>query len=106
MMLLTKENRAQLPALYAQDGKGKDAVAYVKLFHPTSRYTLFVTEFDPEDGLLYGWCVSPLGPDCDEFGYSSLEELTALRAGPFKLPLERDLHFRPQTIAEALASAA
>lgn len=102
-MLLTKENRAQLPALYAQDGEGLDATAYVKLFHPTSRYTLYVTEFDGDD-TFFGYLVSPLGPDCDEYGYSSLAELTELRAGPFNLGIERDLHFAPKTLREALAA--
>ena len=51
-----------------------DTVAQVKLFAPASRCTYFVTEFDGED-TLYGWCVSPLGPDWTSRGYSSLLEL-------------------------------
>lgn len=101
-MMLTKKNRGDLPALYTQDGKGMDAVAHVKLFHPTSRYTLYVTEFDGDD-TLFGYLLSPLGADCDEWGYTSLRELTELRAGPFNLPMERDLHFAPATVREALA---
>lgn len=102
MMLLTKENRKALPPLYAQEGKGDQATAYVKFFHPMSRYTFYVTEFDGYD-TLFGYCVSPLGEDCDEYGYASLAELTALRAGPFNLPMERDLHFSPTTVEACLA---
>lgn len=100
-MLLTKDNREALPALYAQDGKGMDAVAYVKLFDPCGRFTMFVTEFDGDD-TLYGYTVSPLGPDCDEWGYGSLAELAAVD-GPLGIGIERDRHFTPCTVGEALA---
>jgi hypothetical protein len=101
MKLLTQENRKALPPLYSQDGEGMEAVAHVKFFHPMSRYTFYVTEFDGDD-TLFGYCVSPLGPDCDELGYASLAELTALRAGPFNLPLERDRHFTPGPLSKVV----
>jgi hypothetical protein len=106
LLTLTKANRDALPPLYTNESldDANNAVAYVKIFHPNSRYTFYVTEFDGDD-TLFGYCVSPLGPDCDEWGYASLKELTELRAGPFKLPLERDLYFTPATVAECLASA-
>ena len=31
--LLTKEIRKQIPPLYEQDGKGMEAIAYLRLFH-------------------------------------------------------------------------
>lgn len=99
MKLLTAENKRQLPALYSQDGKGMEAVAYVKFFHPMSRYTFYVTEFDGTD-TLFGYCVSPLGPDCDELGYASLQELTELRVRG--LGIERDLHFKPVPLSEVI----
>lgn len=101
MLLMTKELRGKLPKLYEQESLGMNATVYVKFFHPTSRYTLFVTEFDGDD-TLFGYCVSPLGADCDEFGYTSLNELETLQAGPFRLGMERDRHFTRQTLAEAL----
>lgn len=100
MKLLTAANIAALPALYSQDGKGLDATAYVKFFHPSSRYTLYITEYDGKD-TLFGYVLSPLGADCDEFGYSSLEELATLKVRG--LGIERDLHFTPTTLREALA---
>lgn len=99
MMLLTKENRKQLPPLYSQDGKGFEATAFVKFFHPCSRYTLFVTEFDGED-TFFGYVVSPLGADCDELGYSSLTEITGVKV--MGLGIERDLHFTPKPLKDAL----
>jgi Protein of unknown function (DUF2958) len=100
MKLLTKANRQALPPLYSQDGKGMDAVAHVKFFHPCSRYTLYVTEFDGED-TFFGYVLSPFGPDCDELGYSSLAEMSALRV--MGLGIERDMHFNPQPLSEAVA---
>ncbi|MEK6373189.1 MAG: DUF2958 domain-containing protein [Acidobacteriota bacterium] len=88
----------------SQSRRGMDAVVVVKYFFPAGRYTLFVTEaeFDDEDVLLYGYCISPLGPDCDEWGYASLAELQSLRVR--SLTIERDLHFplATRTVAEAL----
>ena len=104
--LITKEverEAAHYP-LYSQDGKGGDAITWLKFFHPSSRYTLFVTEADLEEGTLSGYVISPLGPDCDEYGYTSLDELKEVKAGPFGLGVERDMHFAPRPLVEALAT--
>lgn len=101
MMLLTKENRRNLPPLYSQDGKGSDAIVYVKLFDPCGRLTLYVTEFDGED-TLYGYMVSPLGEDCNEFGYSSLSELASVRNW-LGLGIERDQNFTPKPLNQLAA---
>lgn len=72
MDLLPPNIRAVLARypLGSQSRRGMDAVVVVKYFFPAGRYTLFVTEaeFDDEDARLYGYCISPLGPDCDESG--------------------------------------
>jgi len=94
MMLLTKENRKQLPAMYSQDGKGDEAIAYVKFFTPDAQWTWYATEFDGEDtffGLVDGFE--------KELGYFSLSELKSVR-GPMGLPIERDRHFIPCNLAE------
>jgi hypothetical protein len=92
--LVTEEIRKALPALYSQDGKGDQAVAYVKFFSPYTNWTWYGTEFDGDDtffGLVIGFET--------ELGYFSLSELEGVeRAG---LPLvERDLDFRPTTLGE------
>jgi hypothetical protein len=93
MKLLTQEIRKKLPALYSQDGKGGEAIAYVKFFTPDSNpWTWYATEFDGEDtffGLVDG--------HEKELGYFSLKELESVR-GPMGLPIERDLYFRPKTL--------
>lgn len=100
MKLLTAENRKKLPTLGEQEGKGFDAVAYVKFFGG-GRWTWYATEFDGEDEF-FGYVVSGLGPDCDEWGYFRLSELQELRFPPFGLGIERDRHFSPRSLREEL----
>ncbi|MCO6438577.1 MAG: DUF2958 domain-containing protein [Phycisphaerae bacterium] len=94
MKLLTKALRRRLPPLYAQDGKGGHAVAYVKFFTPDSGWTWYGVEYDGEDtffGLACGFE--------KELGYFSLSELESAR-GPMGLPIERDLYWEPKTLSE------
>ena len=61
---------------------------------PDGSWTWWATEFDGEDmffGLVEG--------HVRELGYFSLSELREAR-GPMGLPIERDLHWRPQTLQE------
>lgn len=110
--LLTAEIRKALPAIGTTDGQGMDAIAHLKLFCPYGRMTLYVTEFDGDDQF-YGYMVSPLGPDCDEWGYSSYQELAEMNRGGGAgwepadgtngLPLiERDCFWTPTSIKEAI----
>ncbi|HEY59622.1 MAG TPA: DUF2958 domain-containing protein [Anaerolineae bacterium] len=69
-----------------------DMLAQVKFFTPDSNWTWYATKFDGQDiffGLVAGLEV--------ELGYFSLSELQEVR-GPWGLPIERDLHFEPQTL--------
>jgi hypothetical protein len=94
MKLLTKQIRSKLPPLYSQDGKGGEAICYLKLFTPDSNFTFYATEFDGKDtffGLVDG--------QCKELGYFSLSELKSVR-GPLGLPVERDKFWKPKTLAE------
>ena len=110
MELLPLNVRAALARfpLGSQERRGMDAVVVVKYFFPAGRYTLYVTEaaFDGDDMRLFGYCLSPFGPDCDEWGYASLAELGSLRVRG--LTIERDLHFplATRTVAHALRHTA
>lgn len=103
MKLITKEveRMAKRYPFYSQEDKGKESIAWLKIFHPSSRYTLFVTEADMENREVYGFVVSALGQDCDEWGYSPLEELESLVVRGLKM--ERDLWFKPVTIEKAVS---
>ena len=95
MKLLTKAILKKIPALYAQDGKGLDAIAYVKFFNPCGNWTWYGTEFDPIERRFFGLVVGFES----ELGYFSLDELEAFR-GPLGLGIERDLSFDPTPVRE------
>jgi DUF2958 family protein len=80
-------------ALGSQEGRGQEAIVVVKFFHPTSRYTLYVTEGTETtsgDWTFFGYALSGLGADCDEWGYTQLSELKEVcRDG---LGVERDMY--------------
>ena len=88
MKLLTKELIKKLPKLNAQEGKGMNAIAYIKFFALFSDWTWYATEFDGEDiffGLVRGFE--------QELGYFSLSELES-----WGYMVERDLYFTPTTL--------
>jgi hypothetical protein len=95
MKLLTKALAKKIPALYAQDGKGDQAIAYAKFFTPDANFTWFVTELDQETGECFG-LVDGLER---ELGYFTIGELEKIR-GRFGLPVERDRWFEPKPLAE------
>ena len=76
----------------------------LKIFDPTGRMTFYAVEFDGED-TLFGWMVSPLDADCDEFGYASLSELQGVK-GRMGLGMERDLHWNPNTTLDKVVETA
>jgi hypothetical protein len=93
---------------YREIAAEPDPVCRVKLFQPGSRWTYYIcaaTGYDEIDGpVLTGFCVSPLGPDCDEFGDQALAEIAAARV--HGLPPERDLCFEPMRLSEVEAHLA
>lgn len=96
MKLLTEKIRRLLPALGATSELPREQVRVpLKLFDPSGRGTWYITEFDGTD-TMFGFCRSPLGPDCDELGYVSLAEVQAVR-NRFRLGIERDIHWDPTT---------
>ena len=94
MELLTKKISSKIPNLYEQEGKGEDAVVYVKFFLPGTRWTWYATEFNTKD-IFFGWVKSGISPDFDELGYFSLSELKEVN-------IERDLYFEPKPLKEIL----
>jgi hypothetical protein len=99
MMLLTKANRRALPKLRATEKVAAEKkIAQVKFFNPCGRGTWYAVEFDGVD-TFFGYVVSPLGDDCNEWGYFSLAELSQIRLR-FGLGIERDRHFAPGVVPE------
>ena len=106
MKLMTKAIEKLLPKLYANENKSaSETKVPLMLFDPCGRLTFYCTEWDGGD-ILFGYMVSPLGPDCDEMGYSSLRELSEVR-NRFGLGIERDIRWNPNTtLAEAVPALA
>jgi DUF2958 family protein len=80
--------------LYSQENE-KDPLVVVKLFDPAGSATWFLTEYDPEQKLAFGFVT---GLAHDELGYVSLEELESIER-PFGLTIERDLFFTQQKLS-------
>lgn len=93
MKLITKAIERKLlanNAATAETGETAD-VAPLKIFDPYGRFTMYVFDMDV-DGRMFGYVVSPLGPDCDEWGYSDRAEIEAMTK--FGRPrIERDKWF-------------
>jgi len=100
----TKVEMARLPKLYATEKTPcEEKLAVLKFFDPCGRGTWYAVEGQEEEGdlCLFGWVASPLGPDCDEWGYFSLNELASVR-NRLGLGIERDMHFRPTPIEKLI----
>ena len=96
MKLMTKELEKKIPALYSQDGKGNEAIVYAHYFIGGCDW--FVTEYDREDQLFFGF-VNMGNPDFAELGYFSLKELESINHKG--LQVERDLYWDKCTLKEA-----
>ena len=96
MKLLTKTIEKNIPALYAQDGKGKNTMAYVKFF--LDSFTWYATEYSQEEKLFFGKVYSSLCPE-GEFGYFSLDELSKVK-NRYGCGVERDLYFKPTLLKD------
>lgn len=87
---------------YSEISQNNDPLARVRLFLPNTRFAYYVLALTDYSGtpVLTGFCVSPLGPDCDEEGDMAVEELLALRDPIFRLPVERDLSWTPRSLTQ------
>lgn len=99
MKLITKQIDKIIPDLYETENiKECDKILYIKLFCPWGSATWYISEYNKEEGICFGYCT---GLYEDEWGYISLEELQAIR-GPGGLKIERDRFFQPITFKELL----
>ncbi|MBN1427602.1 MAG: DUF2958 domain-containing protein [Anaerolineae bacterium] len=98
--LITTALEKQLPPLTSTDGQGDQAIVICKLF--TGSWTWYLLEYSPREHLAFGWVIDDTAPHCAELGTFSLDEIDATR-GAFGLPVERDIYFKPRTLAEVKA---
>lgn len=82
--------------MYAQDGKGLEATAYVKFFNPIGDGTWYITELNPDTMIAFGLTVIH---GQRELGYIDLNELKSVKLA-FGMYIERDIHFSPKRLEE------
>lgn len=90
---LTKEIKA-IPKLYSQDGKEKEAIVYAHFFYGQSDW--FITEYNPEEKIAFGYVILNGDAMMSEFGNISIEELHNTHK------VELDFHWKTKPLAEAL----
>jgi len=95
---LTKELENKLPPLYSTEND-PDPMVYAKWFHPYATQEWYATEYDPEQGMFFGWVNS----GTPELGYFSRQELA--EANPRGVPVERDKYFKPKPLSEVKEEA-
>ena len=95
MKLLTKELEQRFSKIGSQDALDENAIVVAKFFTPSSNWTWYATEYDPESGNFFGLVD---GFEV-ELGYFALAELESV-VGPLGLGIERDLYWTEMTIAE------
>lgn len=98
MKLLPKDIAEKIPALYSQEGRGDNSLAYVKLFNPTGAGTWYIIEYDPIERIAFALCVITDA----ELGYVSIDEMEEYKDSQFGLGIERDLHFKPTKLKDIL----
>ena len=91
MKLLTKKQRERL--LKNGRNRDRDHPPAVKFFNPCGAATWLFSELDEDGDTLFG--LADLGFGTPELGYSSLQEIAAIRVR-FGLGIERDRHFQPK----------
>lgn len=97
-VLMNAEIEAQLPALYANEGMGLDAIAPVKYFHALSGWTWYATEYDPQRKLFFGLVD---GFEL-ELGYFHLQELEEVGKDGKTIAVECDLHYEAKSLKELM----
>ena len=90
-------------AAAAKTGDGSKFEPVVKFFMPDGGGTWLITEIGEDGDTMFGLC--DLGVGCPELGYVSLNELKSIR-GRFRLPVERDMHFKARGSIAQYATAA
>jgi hypothetical protein len=88
-----------VPALLTTE-YAHDPLIHVKLFTPDAGWMWYITEYDPERRLAYGFV---RGTE-EALAYISLNELAA-RRGPMGLAVERDLFWRATPLSRVRCGA-
>jgi hypothetical protein len=86
--LLTKSLKARFKKVGKQETS--DPIIIAKFFNPCGAETWYITEYNEEENMCYGYMT---GSWDKEWGYFSMAELESIRGLILGLPIERDLYF-------------
>lgn len=118
---------AVMPPMDAQDGKGRNARAFIKVFNPNGKLTIFITEASPIDARgrilpndsdpatwanvkMFSW-----SSGSDQLSCIFRSDLINMRSAPIDLgglgklppiPFERDTAFEPKSLCDAIEEQA
>lgn len=95
--LFPKDLMKKIPVLYSQEEE-RDPVVRASYFCPYSGGRWLVTEADPKQRLMFGYC--ELFPGCGELGYISMDELEETTIRGILPAVERDCSFIPRLLSE------
>ena len=95
MMLITKELEKRFKKVGDQSNES-NPIVIAKLFNPCGGGTWYLTEYDPETRIAFGYVT---GLYEDEWGSISIDEIENVNL-PFGLKIERDLYFKEQTFKD------
>jgi len=89
---------SKIPKLYATD-KVDAADKIVWLHYFTGGSDWWVTEYDPETGVAFGYACLNGDTQNAEWGYMSLPEMEEVYIAPFTI-IERDCYWTPEVFSE------
>jgi hypothetical protein len=99
LKLLTKTLEQKLVA--AHKAKAESATVLAKFFTPDAQCSWFITEYDPQNRMFFGFC--NLGnDDMAELGYVGRDELERV-TGLFGLHVERDICWNPVELSRVIS---
>ena len=100
MRLMTKTLAKRFAQIGTQENSN-DPIIVAHFFNPTGSGDWWATEYDPVNKTIFGYA-SIFNDWCDEWGYTSLEELDAYK-GRLGLGIERDLYWTEKRASKVIA---
>lgn len=93
----TQQELSKIPALYSSEETPlKEKVIHMHFFIGGCDW--YATEYNPEDGLFFGFAILNNDLEMAEWGYFSLQELSEVKVK--FLEIDRDLYWKPVKACE------
>ncbi len=94
----SREELEKLPRLYeSEETPLSDKLIHMHFFLAGCDW--YVAEYDPQEGILFGYAILNADYENAEWGHISFHELRELRTSQ-GFEVDRDLHWRPRKVAE------